>query len=449
MPSRLALPEVHRVLSIAFVLAGALFLNILSVTPADAQFKKLKDAAANALEDEAANQVDRLLKEAIRCAIDDPACRDEAERDGKPVIYTDRNGELITNEDGEPITDREEAAKTAGVDLEAEEEKAPKPGEGAWANYDFVPGDRVLFTEDYADDNVGDFPRRLEFMRGNWEVVEWEGQQLLRNTGPRAAAFKVILPEELPEMFTIEFDAYFTHGNQQMMVLTGPVKGEGMGSGYDGNYFQVDGRGTGVEDRDNAGVKATNAAREINDALTPIRIMADGRYVKMYVGERRVANIPNANLARTSEVIFLNNYIADEERPILLGPIRIAAGGKDLYDVLEAEGRVSTQGIYFDTNSDRIRPESTPTLKEIGKMLQDHPDLRISIEGHTDSDGDDAHNQDLSERRAASVKAFLAEAYDIDASRLETAGLGESVPVAPNDTPEGKQQNRRVDLVKL
>jgi outer membrane protein OmpA-like peptidoglycan-associated protein len=445
MRFRLALPGVHQALSIAFFLAAALFLT---VSPAEAQFKKLKDAAASAVEDEAANQVNRLLREAIRCAIDDPACRDQAEKEGKPVIYTDEDGEVITNQDGEPITDREEAAAEAGVDLDAEE-KAPKPGEGAWANYDFVPGDRVLFTEDYADDNVGDFPRRLEFMRGNWEVVEWEGKQLLRNTGPRSAAFKIILPEDLPEMFTIEFDAYFTHGNQQMMVLTGPMKGTGMGAGYDGNYFQVDGRNTGVEDRDNNGVKATNTAREINDALTPIRIMADGRYVKMYVGERRVANIPNANLARSGEVVFLNNYIADEENPMILGPIRIAAGGKDLYDVLEAEGRVSTQGIYFDTNSDRIRPESTPTLKEIGKMLQDHPDLRISIEGHTDSDGDDAHNQDLSERRAASVKAFLVEAYEIDASRLESAGFGETAPVAPNDTPEGKQQNRRVDLVKL
>jgi outer membrane protein OmpA-like peptidoglycan-associated protein len=82
-------------------------------------------------------------------------------------------------------------------------------------------------------------------------------------------------------------------------------------------------------------------------------------------------------------------------------------------------------------------------------MLQDHPDLRLTIEGHTDSDGDDAQNQGLSERRAASVKAFLVEAYGVDASRLETAGFGESTPVAPNNTPEGKQQNRRVDLVKL
>ena len=119
------------------------------------------------------------------------------------------------------------------------------------------------------------------------------------------------------------------------------------------------------------------------------------------------------------------------------------------YYVIETEGRVATQGIYFATDSDVIRPESTPTLTEIGDMLTDHPELRLTIEGHTDSDGDDAYNQELSDRRAASVKEWLVTHYEIDASRLETAGFGESKPVAPNDTAEGKQQNRRVELVRL
>ena len=140
---------------------------------------------------------------------------------------------------------------------------------------------------------------------------------------------------------------------------------------------------------------------------------------------------------------------ATPDKPIIIGAIRIAGGGRDLYDRLAEQGRVATQGIYFDVNSATIRPESDTTLEEIGMMLQDHPDLRISIEGHTDTDGDDASNLDLSERRAASVKDYLIANYDIDASRLQSAGLGETVPVADNDTPEGKQQNRRVELVKL
>ena len=130
--------------------------------------------------------------------------------------------------------------------------------------------------------------------------------------------------------------------------------------------------------------------------------------------------------------------------------IRIAEGGKTvLYDQLAANGRVSTQGIYFDSGSDRLRPESTPTLKEIGTMLKEHADLKILIEGHTDNVGDDAANQTLSDKRAAAVKAYLVAAYSIDQARLETKGFGETKPVGSNDTPEGRQNNRRVELVKL
>lgn len=82
-------------------------------------------------------------------------------------------------------------------------------------------------------------------------------------------------------------------------------------------------------------------------------------------------------------------------------------------------------------------------------MLQEHPKLRIRIEGHTDSTGDDASNLDLSERRANAVRDFLVESYDLDPSRLEVRGLGETEPIDDNSTPEGRQNNRRVELVKL
>jgi outer membrane protein OmpA-like peptidoglycan-associated protein len=170
--------------------------------------------------------------------------------------------------------------------------------------------------------------------------------------------------------------------------------------------------------------------------------------MKVYVGEKRVANVPNAVFPR-SDTLFIAVSSATEDKPIIIGSIRIAGGGRDLYDRLAEEGRVATQGIYFDVNSATIRPESAGTLEEIGTMLQDHSDLRISIEGHTDSDGADDSNLSLSDSRAASVKDYLIANFGIEANRLESVGLGESVPDADNDTLEGKQQNRRVELVKL
>jgi OmpA-OmpF porin, OOP family len=128
--------------------------------------------------------------------------------------------------------------------------------------------------------------------------------------------------------------------------------------------------------------------------------------------------------------------------------VRVAAGGKKLYETLAEKGRVSTQGIYFDTGSDRIKPESSGTLKEIGTMLKEHPELKLTIEGHTDNVGSAPANQTLSEKRAAAVRQALIDAYQVDAARLQAKGLGQTKPAGSNDTPEGRQQNRRVELVK-
>ena len=249
------------------------------------------------------------------------------------------------------------------------------PGTGAWANYDFVPGERILFAEDFTNDTVGDFPRRLNLVRGNWEIVEWQGRRLLRNTGPRGAAVEIELPEPLPERFTIELEVYLPHGNQLLDLGTSkPQRPLHTTKSMDGNHFRIGGRGTGVVGGRKSEVESLTPLKDtFAKALTPVRIMVDGQYAKVFVGERRVANVPNASFERGRIIPLENAYFADEKNPMLLGSIRIAAGGRDLYDVLEKEGRVSTQGIYFATNSDRIRPESTPTLKEIGDMPKRMP----------------------------------------------------------------------------
>ena len=174
--------------------------------------------------------------------------------------------------------------------------------------------------------------------------------------------------------------------------------------------------------------------------------MVDGKYAKVYLDDKRVLNVPNADLERSNKILFFTDGIAND--PSLFGNFRLAAGGKKLYDAIAATGRVATQGIYFDSGSDRVRPESSPTLKEIAQMLTEHPDLAITIEGHTDNVGSAQANQELSRKRAAAVKQALVATYSIDAARLTSTGFGDTKPVAKNDTPEGRQQNRRVELVK-
>jgi outer membrane protein OmpA-like peptidoglycan-associated protein len=152
---------------------------------------------------------------------------------------------------------------------------------------------------------------------------------------------------------------------------------------------------------------------------------------------------------RTSQIRIDVPSTNDDEGGSLLTDIRVAEGGKPLYDALAANGRVSTHGILFATGSATIEGESTPTLQEIADMLTTHPDLKLLIEGHTDNVGSAAANQALSEQRAAAVKQYLVSKNGIAAARLQTKGYGASKPAASNDTPAGRQQNRRVELVRM
>jgi len=121
--------------------------------------------------------------------------------------------------------------------------------------------------------------------------------------------------------------------------------------------------------------------------------------------------------------------------------------GGEVKKKLLSEGRARVYGILFDLDSAKIRSESRPVLDEVLGVLQGEPGWKVTIEGHTDSTGSDSHNQELSQQRAESVKAYLV-AGGIAAERLQTMGLGESKPVADNATELGRAQNRRVELVR-
>jgi outer membrane protein OmpA-like peptidoglycan-associated protein len=104
--------------------------------------------------------------------------------------------------------------------------------------------------------------------------------------------------------------------------------------------------------------------------------------------------------------------------------------------------------LFFATGEERILPESEPLLRDIAEALRQNPTLRISIEGHTDDTGTDAHNLELSRRRAESVRRALVE-LGIDGARLEARGFGRSRPVVPGATAEAREKNRRVELIVL
>jgi OmpA-OmpF porin, OOP family len=427
-----------------FVTKKISFVSILclaAVLPSQANaqgiFDQIRRSAERAVERVIDREVDRRTDKAltgvIECVAGDRACEEQAQRENKEVRYI--------------------PAGTASATGSASGNRASNPNQGVWVNYDFVPGDRVLFSEDFSADRVGNFPRRLGFISGNMEVVDVRGARQLRVTSP--SAFEISLPQKLSERFTMEFDAFLSGTWLEFNVAFSEPAGGFRKSrvrasvqyleGYTPSYIHIQSERAGIMTGTRWDVETKTLA--LMKETLPVRIMADGNYVKVYVNEHRIANIPSADLQRSQKIAFYFGGETRPEKPIFIGNIRVAESRTTIYDDLKSKGRASTQGILFDVGSARIKPESTPTLKEIAQVLKDQASIRLSIEGHTDNTGSGANNQKLSADRAASVVSHLVSQEGIAANRLESVGFGDTKPVADNGTAEGRQNNRRVELV--
>lgn len=333
----------------------------------------------------------------------------------------------------------------------------------AYSKYDFIPGQKVIFYEDFSQDAVGDFPM-LWNTNGSGEIVTtnlYPGNWL-QLKGNYCIWTDELL--ELPENYTIEFDVIPIAGESGDMEGYGfrlyqainekswdggSVPGEAgfaMHIEYFGRqsyrtYINLD----GGEDLSLSGYSEKENIFQKENKKYHISIWMQKTRVRLYQDETKLFDLPKA----FNHPGVKMDRIRLEYGAALITNIRIAVGAPDTRNKLLTEGKLVTYGIYFDVNKDIVKPESYGTLKDIANVLTENPDVRVKIIGFTDSDGDDAKNLDLSKRRAASVKASLSKDFAIDESRMETDGLGEGQPVAPNDTPANKALNRRVEFVKL
>jgi len=315
----------------------------------------------------------------------------------------------------------------------------PKPAEGVWRNYDFVPGSTVWRATDFSNEPVGRFPAsQLEFVRGNMQVVEFEGARMLEATSD--SVVRVKLPKVLPEAFTVEFSLRVPTTNTSTQVFTSPRNGAIARYPFDYLYIYAS-PGIYRAGREVSGMRLPALVRK----TVPVKLQVRDDWAILYVGSDRVSQVPTANFGRSDTVEF--HLSANARFPTYLSDIVVAVGLDDLYATLNRTGEVTTRGILFDSDSDRLRPESTPVLQELVKALTDHAELRVVIEGHTDGQGDDARNQSLSERRAAAVATYVT-GQGVAAARVTAVGKGETTPVADNATSEGRQQNRRVVIRK-
>jgi outer membrane protein OmpA-like peptidoglycan-associated protein len=170
--------------------------------------------------------------------------------------------------------------------------------------------------------------------------------------------------------------------------------------------------------------------------------------LRVYVNETKLMDVPRFfNDNKPYGMSFTRNFFRDCQ--LLISDIKFAVGAPDTRNKLISEGRFYTSGILFAVNSDKVLQTSVGILKEIAAVLQENPGIAIKIVGHTDSDGDENENLVLSQKRAFAVKQNLVSLFGIDASRLQTEGKGETVPIEANITEQGKANNRRVEFIKL
>ena len=318
----------------------------------------------------------------------------------------------------------------------------------SYQNYDFVPGDKIIFDDDFTEDQNGEFPSHWDLDAGQAVVNEIAGKAAFSLTeGNYCRVYPLMKTKAyLTDPFTIEFD-YYPNGAADGPVLFLKYKDKD-GNDAEGNVSFTE-RG-GVETA--YFPKSFSADYPNEDDGTFFNkwhhcaVIYKNNQLKCYVDQYRILVVPNLG---TVPLEFGFGGIGDATNPIVITNVRVAAGGNmNIIGKKFTEAKIVTHGITFDVDKADIKPQSMGTLNMVAGIMKNNPDLKFEIDGHTDNTGDAKHNLDLSQQRADSVKAQLVS-MGIDDARLTTKGFGDTKPLDTNDTPEGRANNRRVEFVKI
>lgn len=332
------------------------------------------------------------------------------------------------------------------------EEEILKP----WSKYDFVPGDFVIFEDNLEGEQNGEFPSQWDLIDGYVENALFSNETIIRfpieNEGATITPLMKKEGDYLPEKFTVEFDIYLSQRTSKYRVFFWDKRKSSREPTELGNIGVIE---VGYEQGASydGGKMSRNLPAESQKPYPHWRHVAISfniRALKVYLDQDRLIMIPNVQGNPQAISIWGATYDSQHTGnfPTMIKNIRIAEGAVPLYDRFKTDGKIVTNGIKFDSGKATLKPESMGVINEIAKMMQQYPEIKLSVEGHTDSDGDEAMNQQLSEQRANTVMNKLIE-LGIGVDRLTSKGFGEVVPIADNTTPEGKANNRRVEFVKM
>lgn len=329
----------------------------------------------------------------------------------------------------------------------------------SFSQYDFVPGEKLIYFDDFSQDAIGDFPadwtanaageiNTLNIAPGHWFN--------LNSTDGNYFYMKNI---SFPKNFIVEFDIVPKKTGGRIaagLLLYGEDKTKEMDNnphpGNSGIMISIEKANWNTMGYKNGQPELFTGSSKLNpveqEKVNHVIIWVQGRRLRIYHKSAKVLDMPTniyegAKFTRLCFRLYrgasCGSYISN---------VRITDASPDMRSKLMTEGKLVSYGIYFDVNADQVKPESYGTIKTIADVLNENAGVKIKIVGHTDSDGNDAANLDLSKRRAAAVKNELVKTFSIDAARIATDGKGETQPVAPNTTSASKALNRRVEFIK-
>lgn len=330
----------------------------------------------------------------------------------------------------------------SSTDIPVQNSEIQQKSQLSYSKYDFVPGAEVIFEDDLKNEQKGEFPSRWDLIEGSAEIAQIDGENVIAFVGytyitPLFKEKTFLLPDE----FTLEFDLFLDGNEGESAVEFLNANGDVIAN----SLFWKDNQ------RFLFNWNLTSEERSAEDTFDNFpgwhhyALSFNKRAFKVYMDAKRVANIPNV----TERPVKLRLFARGEEdkSSFHIKNIRLAKGAVPLYDKLMTNGRIITYGITFDTGKSTIKPHSMGVINEIFAMMQKYPELKFSVEGHTDNTGNASLNQTLSESRAKAVCEKLVE-MGISSDRLSSKGYGMSNPIDSNQTSEGRAKNRRVEFVK-
>ncbi len=382
--------------------------------------------------------------------------------DGAVEGVTDAATDAVTGNDEEPAPEADPATTTdPGVTNTTGAVKS-----------DFVRGSVIMFQDDMAGEQVGEFPSKWDLVRGNAEIATVNGVKciaLIDGDGWITPLVKGGIKNYLGDVFTIEYDMLFDDRPKdgapgiELDIMNENER-------QDNELFTVHYSMTyDKQTIDCDYVRPTEEGyshREGHSSARDVCVINDGRWhhfalsfnkraIKFYVDGKRVINVPNAKAGAGWFTLWSGGK---DDRPTYVKNVVVAKGAVELYGRTETDmsaversiqetGKFVTNNILFKTGKADLLPESMEEIKKIADYMKKNPSVRFEVQGHTDNQGSDAVNDPLSQKRAeAVVKALVS--LGCDEFNLRAVGKGSHEPVAPNTTDEGRAKNRRVEFIK-